>query len=382
MVLLAPPETAMQIVAIQILRAIAAISVSIGHAQAFIAIPMERQGQAFGWSFLLPWGAGVDLFFVISGFIMVYSSERLFAAPGGAKIFAWRRLSRIVPLYWCAMVLLLVKIAVLHKPMPDAASVVASFFFIPSDTQGTGVPRPIYDLGWTLNYEMFFYAVFALCIGLRRDMAVALISFCLAALTIVGLLFPLHNLQLFFWAQPIVLEFVFGMGLALLVRHGVTLPASIRYALIALGAAAFFHDFLNTVSQPRIWLTPNDFLRVAGWGIPAAMIVAGCALKKSERLGENVFVRSGKLLGDASYALYLCHPIVMSAFAMAWFATGIDTRAPAYIGVAFSTVLAIIASIFVYRWFEFPLTRFLQRRMHQSDSPRAAGDLKAASQRA
>jgi peptidoglycan/LPS O-acetylase OafA/YrhL len=105
-------------------------------------------------------------------------------------------------------------------------------------------------------------------------------------------------------------------------------------------------------------------------------------LKKSARLGENVFVRSGKLLGDASYALYLCHPIVMSAFAMAWFATSIDTRAPAYIGVAFSTILAIIASIFVYRWFEFPLTRFLQRRMHQSDSPRAAGDLKAASQRA
>jgi peptidoglycan/LPS O-acetylase OafA/YrhL len=141
----------MQIVAIQILRAIAAISVSIGHAQAFIAVPMERQGQAFGWSFLLPWGAGVDLFFVISGFIMVYSSERLFAAPAGARIFAWRRLSRIVPLYWCAMALLLVKMAVLHKPMPDAASVVTSFFFIPWDTQGTGVPRPIYDLGWTLN---------------------------------------------------------------------------------------------------------------------------------------------------------------------------------------------------------------------------------------
>ena len=79
---------------------------------------MERQGQVFGWSFLLPWGAGVDLFFVISGFIMVYPSNRLFAEPGGAKIFAWRRLSRIVPLYWCAMALLLVKMPVLHKPMP------------------------------------------------------------------------------------------------------------------------------------------------------------------------------------------------------------------------------------------------------------------------
>src|SRR5947209_11581938 len=115
MVRLCSPDPAMQIIAIQILRAIAAISVSVGHAQAFIGIPMERQGQVFGWNFLLPWGAGVDLFFVISGFIMVYSSERLFSAPGGAKVFGWRRLSRIVPLYWCAMVLLLIKMAVLQS---------------------------------------------------------------------------------------------------------------------------------------------------------------------------------------------------------------------------------------------------------------------------
>jgi exopolysaccharide production protein ExoZ len=372
----------MQIIAIQMLRAIAAISVSIGHAQAFIGIPMERQGQVFGWNFLLPWGAGVDLFFVISGFIMVYSSERLFAAPGGAKVFGWRRLSRIVPLYWCAMVLLLVKMAALHKPMPDVADVATSFFFIPWDTQGTGVPRPIYDLGWTLNYEMFFYAVFALCIGLRREMAVALVAVCLGAATILGLLFPSRNPQLFFWTQPIVLEFVLGMGLALLVRNGFTLPNVVRYALIALGAAAFFHDFLSSVSQPRLWLTPNDFLRVAGWGVPAAMIVAGCVLKKSERLGDNVFVRSGKLLGDASYALYLCHPIVMSAFAIVWFAIGLNNRFPPYLGAGVSIAVAIVAAISVYRWFEFPLTRFLQRRVRAGDASRAAAELKAASQRA
>jgi peptidoglycan/LPS O-acetylase OafA/YrhL len=160
----------------------------------------------------------------------------------------------------------------------------------------------------------------------------------------------------------------------------VALPSPVRYALIALGAAAFFHDFLNTVAQPHLWLTPNDFLRVAGWGIPAAMIVAGCVLKKSERLGDNVFVRSGKLLGDASYALYLCHPIVMSGFAMLWFASGMDAKAPAYAGVAISIVLAIVASILVYRWFELPLTRLLQRRMRAEK--RSASDLKPVSQQA
>jgi exopolysaccharide production protein ExoZ len=87
-------------------------------------------------------------------------------------------------------------------------------------------------------------------------------------------------------------------------------------------------------------------------------------------------------LGDASYALYLCHPIVMSAFALVWFASGISAGAPAYVGVAVSIVLAVLASIFVHRWFELPLTRFLQRRMRGSAEKRSASDLKPASQQA
>src|SRR3954451_3665234 len=83
-----------------------------------IAIPMERQGQVFGRSFLLPWAPASISSSSFPVSIMVYPSNRLFAKPGGAKIFAWRRLSRIVPLYWCAMALLLVKMPVLHKPMP------------------------------------------------------------------------------------------------------------------------------------------------------------------------------------------------------------------------------------------------------------------------
>jgi exopolysaccharide production protein ExoZ len=85
----------MQIVSIQLLRAFAALSVAFGHGQGFIGIPLERQGDVFPWSFFLPWGSGVDLFFVISGFIMVYSSETLFGAPNGAQTFLWRRLCRI-----------------------------------------------------------------------------------------------------------------------------------------------------------------------------------------------------------------------------------------------------------------------------------------------
>ena len=105
-------------------------------------------------------------------------------------------------------------------------------------------------------------------------------------------------------------------------------------------------------------------------------------LKKSSGLGENVFLRSGKLLGDASYALYLCHPIVMSAFAMAWYALGVNTRLPPYAGVGAAVALAIVTSIFVYRWFEFPVTRFLQRPVRAGAEKLLPSDLKPLSQQA
>lgn len=363
----------MPIISIQVLRALAALSVSIGHAQSFIGLPMEKQGQVFGWSFLLPWGAGVDLFFVISGFIMVYSSESLFAAPGGAKRFVWRRLTRIVPLYWCAMALLLAKIFVMHKPLPDAPSIAASFLFVPWDTFGTGFPRPVYELGWTLNYEMFFYAVFAVFLAFQRTVAVTLVALLLGVLTIAGALFAPSNLQAFFWTQPIVLEFVFGMGLALLVRSGVALVAPVRWCLIALGSAAMLYDCLSSALQPRAWLTPNDLLRVVGWGVPAAMILAGCVLKRREQMPDNALVRSGTLLGDASYALYLCHPIVMSAFASAWFVLALNTKLPAFVGILGCVLASIVASVFVHLWFERPLTRFLQARARRSAAHPASG---------
>src|SRR5271166_4071903 len=89
----------LEIAPVQILRAIAAIGVSILHvaqeAGAFVGQPGE---SPYWWLKILPWEAGVDLFFVISGFVMVYASVRLFGAPGGARRFLGRRIARIVPL--------------------------------------------------------------------------------------------------------------------------------------------------------------------------------------------------------------------------------------------------------------------------------------------
>ncbi len=352
----------MQLISIQILRALAAIVVAIGHAQSFVGTRAESSGQTFGWSYALPWAAGVDLFFVISGFIMVYASDRLFARPGGARSFMWRRVTRIVPLYWGVMLFLFCKEALQHKPAQDAATLLTSIFFIPWDAHNTGQPRPYYELGWTLNYEMYFYAVFALFMGFARERAVALTTIALSVMVALGAMFQFSNPVLLVWTQPIVFEFAFGMGLALLTLRGVTLPDRARYALMALAAAAFSIDFLHSSTHPFTWITPNDFSRLVAWGVPAALLLASVTLAKRSVAAPGPLARAGAAVGDASYALYLWHPIIIATLAYAWFFIGLDRWAPPAVAVAMSVLTSIATALVIYRRAERPLTRYLQAK--------------------
>ena len=154
------------IVAIQVLRALAATAVVCAHFQMDLgrllnardALPDLTLGHA-----------GVDLFFVISGFVMVYASEPMFGRAGGSWQFMTRRLIRIVPVYWLASTLYLVMalaIPVFEKSY-STASVVASYLFIPWPRLD-GIMQPLVGQGWTLNYEMFFYAIFAMAVSAPR----------------------------------------------------------------------------------------------------------------------------------------------------------------------------------------------------------------------
>src|ERR1700730_16181483 len=139
------------IVSVQALRAIAALAVVLCHAD-----------QIHRWLLGLkdPYpleqlASGVDLFFVISGFVMVYSSRDLFAVKGAARTFFTRRVARIVPPYWAVMV-----IAIPLMALPsDWRSLLGSYLFIPYRAPGDNIV-PVYGVGWTLNFEMFFYALF------------------------------------------------------------------------------------------------------------------------------------------------------------------------------------------------------------------------------
>ena len=133
---------------IQGLRAIAALSVSVVH---FNTLWLILQGRGSEPMILYPLASGVDIFFVISGFIMVYSTERLFGQAHAPLVFLAKRLARIVPLYWLTM-----SIAILVQQTPiDPITLIKSYLFMPFATPD-GEMHPIYGIGWTLEFEIFF----------------------------------------------------------------------------------------------------------------------------------------------------------------------------------------------------------------------------------
>src|SRR5690349_15839002 len=153
---------------------------------------------------------------------MVYSSEFLFARPDGPARFFLRRLARIAPLYWAVTIAIILYIYAAHGAQLWAiyspASLIASFLFWPYP-RIDGFAFPVHLLGWTLNFEMFFYAVFAFAILLPGRAAVATICAAFVALVVVGRYTTLP-LPFLFWSNPIIFEFCYGMVIALIYREG------------------------------------------------------------------------------------------------------------------------------------------------------------------
>jgi len=218
-----------ELVSIQVLRAVAALAVTVAHTYPLV-------GLEFGianYPTLITGAAGVDLFFVISGFIMVYASEDLFEQQGAPRTFLLRRIIRIVPLYWLVTTVLLAYMLLRYGSPQEHSSrtIAASYFFIPTSNAAGAPITPFLAVGWTLNYEMFFYLVFAFGLLLRRAAAVIILSVLLIAFGLWGRQLSLP-LSLSILADPIILEFVFGMLVALAYREGIKLPKAAALALI------------------------------------------------------------------------------------------------------------------------------------------------------
>jgi peptidoglycan/LPS O-acetylase OafA/YrhL len=340
------------LVSIQILRGLAALAVATQHALHDAETLEARLGRPFHALDALPWNAGVDVFFVISGLIMVHSSRGLAGTPGAGGEFLKRRLARIVPLYWAAtslyLAIALIAPTLLNREYLAPGYILASYLFVPA-ARPDGLVQPFYPLGWTLNFEMLFYAVFALAIGLPLRQAAALVLASLAGLVVAGQWLAPWPQPLAFWTDPIILEFAAGVGLGVLRAEGVRLPGWARGGLAIAGLLGFG---LVAVAPDLLSGVP----RTLAYGGPALLLVAAAALGPAGEERGGPSLRFGTVLGDSSYALYLLHPFAIRLAREVFWQTGFAHASGPLLFVVVALLASIVGAILVFRFVERPLT--------------------------
>ena len=299
--------------------------------------------------------AGVDLFFVISGFIMVFITEKREQAP---LEFFRHRLERVAPPYW--LVTIFIAITLLLAPQEFSASqfsfrhFLASLLFLPYPSPGTGYALPIYIPGWTLNYEFFFYTIFAVVISINFRLRAAIASLILASIVIFGSFLGDSSFYLGFYKDPILLEFTYGMLIAWLVNRGFAKQFSAPQGFVLLGVAGFVVAALYGRGEG----SPERFLV---WGAPAALIVVGNVLL--ELKGKTRSIKMLVLLGDSSYAIYVTHYIVLQVvfkvYMSAW------PHMPLHYTLVPSFVVCILFGVGFHIAIEQPIMSFLARRRRE-----------------
>lgn len=294
---------------------------------------------------------GVDIFFVLSGFVIYASSRKLEGVSGGWRTFARHRLLRILPIYWLIttfyLALLVFEAHARGRSLPNGLWVLCSYLFIPFQSAAKE-PGPILGVAWTLEFEMLFYAICVLALFSRRKLLpfvyVALIPLAL------GSLWSSHvHLSISRFLDPRVLEFGFGILIAQLCLRRAYLPPWLA-APLAVGTFVLLCDWP--------WLNLTHYL--LGNGIPAAIFIYSIASL------EDFLPRTPRwalLTADATYVLYLIHEPIMLELSKATTHRGFHRPVLSITLVILASItLSLVIRVFV----EAPLLRRLQSRPAQS----------------
>ncbi|WP_164467462.1 acyltransferase family protein [Caulobacter flavus] len=349
---------------VQALRGVAAIAVVAHHAirtftvkaSAGIVPPALIGAPAFYDSLAF----GVDLFFVISGFIMVYVSGAYMAADKPILGFLLKRAARIYPIYIIVSLALIAIKAMNH--LTEGASgfdlqplrIVTSLLLVPAWNEAGGV-QPILGVGWTLSYELYFYLLFAAAVVVaRRAFFAPLAAFILLAVTAFNLLPGGGTAIASFLANPIAIEFLFGCLVALAIKRGARMP--LPWLSIAAASAALFVGPLFVHAEA--W-------RVLVWGLPSAVVVfSAVSLEVDGKVARTP--RLFGLLGDASYSIYLVHILIVGivgARVGRMVSAAVGTGYASTAAVAGIVVLAVLVGVALYFAVERPMADFLAKRI-------------------
>lgn len=342
-----------KLISIEILRGLAATLVVIVHVMA------ETQFRSQGSSLLNFYNlqhfglVGVDIFFVISGFIMVLIHGNDFLKPKGSLIFLKKRFLRIAPLYWFFTIIA----SFFLIAMPDFSSrgltfdfvhFLMSLAFIPWNNSA-GTIFPVLGVGWTLNYEMYFYLLFAICLMFNRKFFLLILS----TFFIGGIIFSTNtsiNIPILkMIGSPLLLEFLGGVFIGWLYKKNILIKNYYLLLIISLFlliSNVFFHF--------------ESSYKFIYFGLPSALLLYSLiSLEKSSNIFESISPKVIKpllIVGSSSYSIYLSHPFILKAvyrFLPVRFVSDYPD-----VLIFCVSIITVLFGIFIYYIIEIPLINY------------------------
>ncbi|MFV8908094.1 acyltransferase [Serratia fonticola] len=336
-------------ISIQVLRAIAALLVVMVHTT------LKAQSMGFSSKVFEIGHSGVDLFFIISGFIMMMIGAR----ENKFSIFMSKRIVRVIPLYYIitsfALVIYIINPSLIRGNQ-DGITVLNSYLLIP--TEGKSF---LLSVGWTLSYEMFFYLTFSLTLFIKSSMKGIAASLLLLAFVVLGK--ASDNVSINTFMSPILLEFAMGIACFYIyafcssrINENTRVMLSL---LMIISAAAYVFS-----SEDPLFTIFNN--RVIDLAVPMMLVfLAFCFVEnKFKTYKSNIISRLMAYIGDASYSLYLVHLFALGAIAKAFSTLGI-TNSFAFISACL--VISVVAGIACYEVIEKPVSSILKKVIFKRD---------------
>ncbi len=345
---------------IQLFRGIAVLLVLFFH-----IMLMEKKWSTLNpllSDFLVVGQSGVDLFFVISGFVMVTITRGRFQNPSAIAQYAYNRLTRIYPTYWLYSLLLaivyLFQPTLINPTLGNEVHFISSFLLLPQDK------LPLLMVGWTLVYEMYFYLVFAsFMLAPQKHLLKLLLSWAVG-IVLVHFFRPnpiTRNMisSTILLTSPLCLEFIGGCLAAVMLHNGFF---HWRRTCFALGVFCLIVNSIWAWADHSITII-NPVHRLLLFGLPYVAIIYGAVAM--EMNDGRVFLSFLRPIGDASYSIYLSHTIIINAVGWLWINSARGSIPILWL------LLMLTGSIFIgllsYRFLELPVLVFCKKRFFKNN---------------
>lgn len=299
--------------------------------------------------------SGVDLFFVLSGFVMWLTTANRKIGP---VEFIVKRIKRIVPIYWIltlvAALLALLFGDLMKSTVFDASHLVKSLFFIPAYNPAPAVNGiyPVIIPGWTLNFEFFFYLIFSFSLLLQVEKErIRLISFIIVCCFFLSFCVNSDVAIISFYLNDVIIEFLFGVFLAVIflksdgvkkIEHKFLIFFILISFFALLYADYIFHSF-----------------RAVFLGVPSVLIIYW--LIHYEKSYSVFYSKILKDIGDSSYSIYLTHIFALAFLRVVFQFNGVNLyEIDPIIFVFISLLLSSICGLLFYRFIEKPIINFIR----------------------